>query len=47
MAVANLDDELKEDIAARWDASVDVEDLNLEDIFLAYHANTKRAEVQV
>ncbi len=37
VAVAAVDAKLLDDIRSRWDVSVDVEDLNLEDIFLELH----------
>ncbi|TWT73262.1 ABC transporter ATP-binding protein [Allorhodopirellula solitaria] len=37
VAVAAVNDEVIDGIRDRWDASVDVEDLNLEDIFLELH----------
>lgn len=37
VAVAAVDDRLLDGIRSRWDVTVDVEDLNLEDIFLELH----------
>lgn len=37
VAVAAVDDQLLDGLRSRWDVSVDVEDLNLEDIFLELH----------
>lgn len=37
VAVAAVDDQLLDRLRSRWDVSVDVEDLNLEDIFLELH----------
>lgn len=37
VAVAAVDDHLLDGLRSRWDVSVDVEDLNLEDIFLELH----------
>ncbi len=37
VAVASVDDQLLDGIRNRWDVTVDVEDLNLEDIFLELH----------
>jgi ABC-2 type transport system ATP-binding protein len=37
VAVAAVDEQLLDSIRSRWDVSVDVEDLNLEDIFLELH----------
>jgi ABC-2 type transport system ATP-binding protein len=37
VAVASVDDQLLNSIRSRWNAKVDVEDLNLEDIFLELH----------
>ena len=37
VAVAAVDEQLLDGIRNRWDVTVDVEDLNLEDIFLELH----------
>ena len=40
-AVADVDARLVEDLAVRWNASVSVEDLNLEEIFLEIHDDSR------